>query len=145
MFKIHSITGRLFIGIISGLIIGLIANILAPLLFDITMFNTFGFGVILLFIMMGFTIGFVGIFDTHPILKFKMHWWIRGIVGGSIFALILILLGYNTIEQIMGSDLMLKLGFSSPFWLLLDGAIIGLIISYLETKIAGEGSKLPLK
>jgi len=144
MFKRHSVTGRLSIGVSIGLAYGLIVMALAPLL-DIPSFSPFIFGTLIFFVMLGFTIGFVGIFDYHPIFGIKMRWWLRGIVGGFIFGLMYIFTGYESIDTIMKSDLMSNFGCSSPFWALTDFIIAGLIMAFCETKFAGEGSKLPLE
>lgn len=87
----------------------------------------------------------VGMFDYHPILGFKMHWWIRGAVAGFLFMLMYILLSYTSLEVVMASTLVSWTGLSSPFWALIDGTVIGLVVGFLETKIADEGSSLPLK
>ncbi len=143
MFKIHSITGRIFIGVIIGLVVGIISIAFLPL-FGFSLFSMFGFGTLITFVMMGFTLGLVGIFDYHPIFKFKMQWWIRGAVIGLIFTLMYILLSYSSIELILESNILSWMGLSSPFWVLFDGVIIGLFMGWAETKFAGEGSALPL-
>ncbi len=144
MFKIHSVTGRMFIGVIIGTIVGVLSIALLPM-FGFPLFSMFGFGTLITFVMMGFTLGLVGMFDYHPILGFKMRWWLRGAVAGFIFTLMYILLGYDSINIIMQSNLVSWMGFSSPFWVLIDGTCIGLIMGYAETKFAGEGSTLPLE
>ncbi len=144
MFKIHSVTGRIAIGVAIGLVVGVLTIALSPT-FGLPIFSMFGFGTLILFVMMGFTIGLVGMFDRHPILGFKMRWWIRGSVAGFIFTLMYILLSYSSLEVIMQSSLVSWVGLSSPFWCLIDGMVIGLLMAYMETKFAGEGSQLPLE
>ncbi|MFC1614985.1 hypothetical protein ACFL22_00300 [Patescibacteria group bacterium] len=144
MFKINSITGRIFVGTLIGLAIGIITMAISPT-FGFPIFSTFGFGTLMLFVMMGLTLGLVGMFDRHPIFGYKMRWWIRGTVAGFLFTLIYILLGYDSIEVIMKSNIVSWTGLSSPFWALIDGVVLGLFMAWMETKIAGEGSNLPLK
>lgn len=144
MFKIHSVAGRVFIGIIIGLIVGIISIAVSPI-FGFPLLSMFGFGTLITFVMMGFTLGLVGMFDYHPVFGFKMRWWIRGPVAGFIFTLMYILLSYETLEVIMQSNIVSWMGLSSPFWALLDGITIGLIMGWMETKFAGEGSSLPLE
>jgi len=145
MFKKHSVTNRIFIWITIGLIYGLVILALAKLLDIHVIRGLFGIWTVLIFVIMWFTIGFVGIFDRHPILKFKMNWWMRGLVAGLTFGLIYTLVWYETITNIMESAFMLKWGFHSPFWAMTDFVLAGLIIAFFETKIAWQGSKLPLK
>lgn len=144
MFSTHSITGRMFVGVLSGLILGIALILLLPV-FGFPLLSTFGFGTLVMFILMGMFIGMVGMFDYHPIFGFKMRWWIRGAVAGFLFMLMYILLSYASLEIVMASTLISWTGLSSPFWALIDGIVIGLVVGFLETKIAGEGSNLPLK
>jgi len=105
----------------------------------------FGLGTLLVFVLMGLTLGLVGIFDRHPVFGFPMRWWIRGAVAGFLFTLMYILLSHDSLEVIMQSNIVSWTGLSSPFWTLIDGVIIGLFMGYMETKFAGQGSNLPLK
>ncbi len=144
MFKIHSVTGRMFIGVIIGAVVGVLTIAFLPM-FGFPLFSMFGLGTLITFVMMGLTLGLVGMFDRHPIFGFKMTWWKRGAVAGFIFTLMYLLLSYDSMNVIMQSNLVSWTGLSSPFWALIDGTIIGLIMGWAETKFAGEGSALPLK
>jgi hypothetical protein len=44
----------------------------------------------------------------------------------------------------MQSGLVSWMGLESPFWALIDGIILGVIMGGIETKLAGEGPNLPL-
>lgn len=143
MFNIHSISGRIFIGKIIGLIIGIIAMLLLPLA-NIDAFSLFGLGTLLMFVLMGATTGFMGIFDRHPALSFKMPWWLRGGLVGLFFTLMYVLLSYDSINIVMQSNLVSWMGLTSPFWALLDGIVAGMLMGYVETRFAGEGKDLPI-
>jgi len=144
MFKIQSVTGRMFIGVMTGLIIGALVITLSPI-FGFPLFSMFGFGTLITFVLMGITLGLMGMFDHHPIFGFKMQWWIRGAVAGFLFTLMYILLSHDSLEVVMQSNVVSWTGLSSPFWALIDGVTIGLFMGYMETKFAGQGSSLPLK
>ncbi len=144
MFQLHSVTGRIFIGLVSILFLSLIGWALTQIYY-LPFGAFFGLGTILLFVLMGLTLGLVGIFDRHPIFGFKMHWWIRGPVVGFLFTLAYILLSYDSIVALLQSPLLSWMGFYSPFWVLIDGTLIGLLIGWAETHFAGEGSELPLQ
>jgi len=144
MFKIHSITGRLFVSITVGVIYTFILFIIAWLL-NLPVFNMLGLGMLLAFMLMGLSIGFVGTFDYHPILKFKIKWWILGIVGGTIFGLMFTFLTYNTMQEMLRTSIMSDFGFISPFWAISDFVLSGLLMGFFAKKFAGEGSSLPLK
>lgn len=84
----------------------------------------------------------MGLFDRHPVLEFKMPWWLSGIFVGIVFHAMLTLLAFEQITQLLANANIL--GLKSPWWALLDGVILGLIMSYAELKLAGKG-KLPIK
>ena len=144
MFQIHSITGRIIIGKLTGFVIGLIAMLLLASI-GFPVWSTFGLGTLLMFMIMGVVIGLVGMFDRSPIVDFVMDWKTRGAVVGFVFGIMYVLLSYRAVEVIMESQFINAIGLSSPFWVVLDMVVIGMIIGFLETKIAGEGQELPLK
>ncbi len=144
MFKLHSVAGRLAIGMLIGLVVGVAVMLLMPN-FDIPIPTMFGLGTLLMFVLMGMVTGFIGIFDRHPVFEFKMHWWISGPVAGALFMLMYVLFTYETLNFVMQSSLVTWTGLSSPFWALLDGIFIGGVMGFFETKFAGEGPKLPVR
>ena len=85
-----------------------------------------------------------GIFDHHPVFNFKMPWWFRGPIAGASFMLMYVLFTYDTLIVIIQSPLFAWMGLTSPFWAIIDGIIIGGIMGFVETKIAGEGKNLPI-
>lgn len=143
MFHLHSVTGRIAIGKSIGFVVGLLVMLALPA-FDMPILGMFGLGTLLMFVLMGAMTGFVGMYDRHPVFSFKMTWWLRGVVVGIIFMLMYILFTYDSLEIIMQSVYVSWMGLESPFWALLDGATIGLVMSFAETKFAGEGKDLPL-
>lgn len=144
MFKLHSVTGRIVIGKAIGLIIGVVVMLLLPT-FDMQMLSMFGLGTLIMFVIMGVLTGFVGQFDRHPAFDFKMPWYVSGPLVGMMIMLMYVLFTYDEISLVMESALVSWMGFESPFWALIDGACIGGIMGFLETKFAGDGPKLPLK
>lgn len=143
MFKMKSVTGRIVIGKIIGLVVGVIVMLLLPS-FDMEIFSMFGLGTLMMFVLMGAVTGFMGIFDRHPALKFKMSWYVGGPLVGLFFMLMYVLFTYETLEMVMKSDLVSWMGLESPFWALLDGLFIGGLMGFVETKLAGEGEDLPI-
>jgi hypothetical protein len=144
MFKLHSIAGRVAVGMSIGVILGLLIMGLAPS-FNMPVVSMFGLGTLLMFMLMGAFIGLIGIFDRHPVFDFKMAWWIRGIIGGILFMLMYIFLSYDMLTVIIQSELLSWMGFRSPFWALLDGLFIGMLMAYIEMMVAGDEKNLPVK
>jgi len=144
MFKLHSISGRIFVGKMIGLIAGAATLLLLPLI-SIETSLEFQIGFVLLMVVMGAMIGFIGIFKEHPLFPgIKMPWWLRGPSIGILFFLILVLLAKDDLEPFMSLDIITWTGLTSPYWAMLDGAILGGLMGYLITKICGEGN-LPIK
>ena len=142
--RMHSVTGRVFVGEMAGLVFGLVFMFLMPT-FGMPIGGMYSWGALLLFVMMGAMIGFIGVYERHPLLGIAMPWYVRGAAVGTAFALVLVLLNYNAVYTMMMSPLVSWTGLTSPFWILIDGAISGAIIGYICTKTAGEGSSLPLQ
>lgn len=141
----HSLLNRIVVGKTTGFIFGGLAFFLAPA-FGMEMSTEFAIGLWLFYMILGSLIGFMGLFDKHPMLGFKMPWWFRGITMGVMMHLVLVLLAYDQIEAMMqGTDVFDGWNMNSPYWAMLDGVWAGLIIEWFCTKRAGEGSKLPLQ
>lgn len=91
------------------------------------------------------TVGaFIGVFTWHPILKLRMSWWFRSKVIGAWMNFVLMLFAYNDMKSIMVESFGANGVLSSPFWFVLKGGIIGLIIGYCARQFGGEG-KEPVK
>lgn len=144
MFNKHSITGRIFVGEMTGFIIGVLALIVLPLVAVETGWE-FKLGFLLLMVTMGAMIGFIGIYKHHPLFPaINMPWWLRGSSIGMLFMLILVLLAKDQMVPLMSLDIVAWTGLTSPYWILLDGAFLGALTGFLTTKISGEG-QLPLQ
>jgi len=143
MIKLHSITGRIIIGKSIGFIVGIAVMLFLPM-FNMPILSMFGFGTLLMFVFMGALTGFIGIIDRHPLLQFKMPWWVGGPLVGGAFILMFVLLTYDTLAPLMQSSLISWTGLKSPFFAILDGMFIGGLMAFVETKLAGEGKNLPV-
>ncbi len=143
MIKLHSITGRIAIGKTIGFIVGIATMLFLPL-FDIPILSKFGFGTLIMFVLMGVMTAFMGIFDRYPMFDLKMPWWIRGSIVGAAFMFMYVLFTYDTMQPLMQSSLVSWTGLSSPFWAILDGVFLGAFMGFVETKLAGEGKNLPV-
>jgi len=138
----HSLVNRIIIGKTIGFVAGLLVFFLVPML-GANLELKFGLGLILFYTTLGVLTGFMGLMDRHPVFDFKMPWWLRGLAMGLGLHLMLILLAYDQI-LVMTHSLNI-LGITSPWWALADGAILGLVMAWAETKFAGDGAHLPLK
>lgn len=116
-----------------GLAIGLVGFIVLPIIYPDTAV-TIKWGLLLWYITFGAIIGTFGVFNRHPIFKFSLPWYIRGPLIGAWLNFVLALFAYNQLEEILLE--VFKNGFlKSPFWIVAEGAFLGLIIDCLATKL----------
>lgn len=87
----------------------------------------------------GAVVGMFGAFAYHPVLNFPMPWWFRGALTGAWMNFVVTLFSYEQIctavNLVMGEYGM----YVSPFWMVLEGALIGMLMDYLLTRWFGEG------
>jgi hypothetical protein len=135
MFENPSLTTRIVIGKTIGLIFGLIGILIIPTLFP-EMSTMMKWAFVLWYILVGAFVGIAGTLTYHPVLKINLRWWFRGpLIGGSMdFILALFLYGELT-------EMMTRIPwFSSPFWIVAEGVIVGAVIDYFCTRYGGEGA-----
>ena len=141
MFNKSSLTARVAVGKSLGLVFGLIGFICLPnFLPDAS--SLLRWGILLWYITLGAIVGMFGVYTYHPILKFSLPWWFRGVIMGGWMNFVLVFFAYDVMQAMMISLFGESGMLSSPFWFVLEGAIIGLIIDFVATKIAGEGKAI---
>lgn len=138
MFGNPSLITRIAIGKFIGLFFGLIGFFVMPYIWpegDMLL----RLGVLFWYITVGAFIGVFGVMDWHPILRMPLPWWFRAPWIGGWMNFVLTLFAYDTFQQMMLYIFGPDFPFLSPFWFILEGAVIGLIIGYFATKFGGEG------
>jgi hypothetical protein len=138
-----SITLRIMIGKLIGFGIGLIGFILLPL-FAPGVSLMFRFAILFWYTTFGALIGLFGVLNYHPVFKIRMKWWIMSILMGAWLNLVAVLLAYENFQMVM---IQAFAGFNvrllvSPFWFILEGALVGLLIGYFATRFGGEGKEV---
>jgi len=134
-----SLVKRVGIAKVTGIVTGLIGFFMIPrILPDADMW--FRVGILLWYTTFGAMIGILGMINFHPLLKIGMPFWFRGIVFGAWFNLVAVFLAHNQIAAFLKA---LDTGaLESPFWFVLEGAIVGLLIDGVATRLGGEGKTL---
>ena len=89
----------------------------------------------------GAFIGVFGVFTWHPILKLPMPWWFRSVWVGAWMNFVLTLFIYDLLQAYMTFFFGENGVISSPFWFVLEGALVGLLIGFLATRFGGEGKE----
>lgn len=100
-------------------------------------------GILLWYTTVGAVIGVFGVITEHPVLHLPMPWWIRAPMVGAWMNFVLVFFAYEPMHQML---LMLfgegGGGLTSPFWFVLEGAIVGAVIGFAATRYGGEGRAL---
>lgn len=140
MFDKPSMITRIAVGKIVGLVIGVIGFVTLPYVAP-DMPPMFKWGVLFWYATVGAMIGLIGIYTRHPILALPMPWWFRAPLIGAWMNFVLTLFAYDAfadfLVQMMGPDTWMR----SPFWFVVEGALVGLLIGYAATKLGGEGKE----
>jgi len=144
MFTKPSLMLRIAIGKGIGFAIGLLGLILLPFFVSEASWMI-RIGVLLWYTTVGGVIGMFGVFTWHPLLHLPMPWWFRSTFVGAWMNFVLTLFAYDTFAVMMGGISEKTFGdpmvMSSPFWFVLEGALVGLLIGYLATRFGGEGKE----
>lgn len=123
---------------VAGFLVGLLGFFLVPALWP-DAGPWFRWGVLVWYGTFGVMIGLLGLFDRHPLLKFRMPFWFRGILFGAWFNLVFTLLTYEKLTALMAAHPDGFAGLHSPFWMVAEGAVVGLVIDAVATRVGGEG------
>ena len=140
MFKNPSLITRIAIGKLIGLIVGLIGFITLPWFWPEAGWMI-RWGVLLWYTTVGAIIGVYGVFTWHPILHLPMPWWFRSAWIGAWMNFILTLFIYDLLLKYMAIFFGENGMISSPFWFVLEGALVGLLMGFLATRFGGEGKE----
>ena len=141
MLQPKSLMTRIVIGKTIGFVIGLIGFTMLPLVVPDPGWML-RLGVLFWYITVGAIIGVFGVVTWHPILKIPFPWWFRAPVLGGWMNFVLALFAYDkmqlVIDSMFGTDGFIR----SPFWVIAEGMLVGLLIGYFATKFGGEGAAI---
>jgi hypothetical protein len=130
-----SMLTRIAVGKGIGLLIGLAAFFTLPELWPDATTN-FRWGILFWYTTLGAVIAVFGVLNWHPVLRLPVPWWLRAPLVGGWMNFVLTFFAYEPLEQttiaIMGTA-------ASPFWFVLEGAIVGAVIGGVATWLGGEG------
>ncbi len=130
---------RIGVGKLVGLLIGL-AGVTTLLTSATDVGWMLMIGLVFWYSSLGAIVGVFGVFDKHPLFGFRFPWWLRSSLLGAWFNFVLILLAYEQISSTLNSmSHFHPVLFTSPFWFVLEGAIIGFLIGGICTWFGGEG------
>lgn len=136
MFK-SKFASRLAIAKTVWLVVWVIGFFVLPKFAEVDMFLRVG--ILLWYTTLWGLIWIFWVMDKHPVLNFSMPYWFRGVFLWAWMNFVLVFFAQDQLLHVMQGTF---LSWHSPFWLVLEWAIIGFIIDCLATKYAWEGKKL---
>ena len=138
MFGNPSLITRIAIGKGIGFVVGLAGLIFLPAFMPEASWML-RFGILCWYVTVGAFIGVFGVMTYHPVLRLPMPWWFRSTLIGAWMNFVLTLFVYDDFKLIMEQTFGPNGAISSPFWFVLEGAIIGMIMGFFATRFGGEG------
>lgn len=130
---------RIAVGKTMGLAVGVMGFVLIPYIMP-EVGTMFRWAMLLWYTTFGAIIAVYGVFTYHPVLKLPMPWWFRAPIVGAWLNFVLTLFIHGELTAFMTAMFGADGALASPFWFVLEGALIGLLIGYLCTRFGGEGA-----
>jgi len=140
MFGNPSIFTRITIGKGIGFIFGMIGLLSLPYFLPDVGWH-FRWGILLWYITFGALIGLAGVITTCPFSNISMSWWLRSMMAGAWLNFVLTFFAYDEMSAMMIALFGVGGVLSSPYWFVLEGVLIGLLIDYFATRFGGEGKE----
>lgn len=136
-----SLTLRIGVGKLIGLLFGLAGFMALPYIWPEASLML-RWGILLWYVTVGAVIGVFGVYTWHPVLQLPLPWWVRAPWIGAWMNFVLTFFAYDAMHQMLQSLFGPESVFVSPFWFVLEGALVGLVIGYFATRLGGEGSQV---
>ena len=140
MFGNPSLMTRIAIGKLVGLVFGLIGLIFLPHFLPEASW-LLRWGILFWYSTLGAIIGVFGVITWHPVLRLPMPWWFRSTLLGAWMNFVLVCFAYDDMQRMLEHTFGPDGALHSPFWFVLEGAIIGCIMGFLATRFGGEGQE----
>ncbi len=99
--------------------------------------TTLVWGVALWILTLGALIGIIGFYTTIPFFGFALPVWLRGAWCGLWMGIVMVLMAYGQLSAAIDQMTWLPTMFHSPWWALVDMAIIGAVIDLIATRATG--------
>ncbi|TNE61291.1 MAG: hypothetical protein EP335_16445 [Alphaproteobacteria bacterium] len=138
MFQKPSLMLRIAVGKLVGLVFGLVGFFMLPLFMpdaDIM----FRLGILFWYTTLGAVVGLFGVVSYHPVLKLPMPWWFRSAFFGAWLNFVLMLFLHDRFMAMLVNTFGAGSAFNSAWWMVAEGAIVGLVCGYFATRFGGDG------
>jgi hypothetical protein len=140
MFDSPSLITRIAVGKAVGLVIGLFGFLVLWLYWP-NSDPMLRLGVLFWYVTVGAIIGCFGVVTYHPILHLPMPWWVRAPAIGGWMNFVLTLFAHERFRLLLPVWIDPDSLWASPAWIVVEGAVVGLIIGFAATLLGGEGPK----
>ena len=138
MFAKPSLVTRIAVGKSIGFAFGLTGFLMLPYLLP-EAGPTLRWGFLLWYTTLGAIIAIFGAFERRPAPGLALPWWLLAPMLGAWMNFVLTLLIYDQLQAFSVALLGPGSRFTSPFWFVAEGVVVGLVIGYACTRIGGEG------
>ena len=138
MSATQSLVVRIAVGKLVGLVFGVVGFIILPEFLPEAGWQM-KWGVLLWYTTLGAIVGVFGVFDRHPVLYFPMPWYVRAPIIGAWMNFVLMLFTFDTMKNGLSMAFGTGSTLSSPFWVVVEGAVVAAVIGFLATRFGGEG------
>lgn len=139
MLENPSLMTRIVIGKTIGFVIGLAGMLSLPYFYPDAGW-LLRWGVLFWYTTVGAVIAIFGAVTWNPVLKLPLRWWFRDPLIGAWLNFVLTLFAYADFEAMLVGTFGPDGALSSPFWFVLEGAVVGLVIGFFATRFGGEGT-----
>lgn len=140
MFGNPSIITRIAIGKGIGFTFGLIGLLSLPYFLPDVGWHI-RIGILLWYTTFGALVGITGVINSCPMTGMSLPWWLRGAIIGGWLNFVLTFFAYEIMQEMMIAVFGAGGVLSSPFWFVLEGVLVGLLIDYFATRFGGEGKE----
>lgn len=140
MFAKPSLAGRVALGKGLGFLIGLAGFAVIPYIWADASIQ-FRLGILFWYATVGAVVGMIGVWSRHPVLNFPMPWFIRAPVVGAWMNFVLTLFAEAQFRTMLEAMFGPGGAMTSPYWFVLEGALVAALIGWLVTRICGEGAE----
>jgi hypothetical protein len=135
-----SLTTRIAVGKFIGLIVGLIGFFTLPALYPDAAWHL-RWGILLWYVTLGAVVGMAGVYTRHPVLMLPMPWWARAPIIGAWMNFVLTFFAYREMMNVLDAVFGPGGTIASPYWFVLEGAAVALVMGFFATRLGGEGPR----
>ena len=127
------------IGKAIGLLFGLAGFVLLPVVAPGSGW-LLRWGVLFWYLTLGALVAMTCILTQRPVSEPPMPWWLMAPGLGAWMNFVLTLFAYDEMKMVMVAMLGDNGILQSPFWFVLEGAIVGLVIGYCVRRFGGPAA-----